>query len=217
MSLGREDVLRELELLPVWRLRTPLAGHAPVAELPGTSLPVSEAAPEIVVETAAAPLMTETVTASDIAPIIAPVIAPVIESAPAPLPEITDHPPLETISAPMVESPWFLLCPQVADSSAQQLLENIVRALKLPAEELHIAQQPMNVAQVSSRFAILFGLDAANAFLGTNQPDLASIRGRLLTHAEMRYVVTHHPQAMLEQPLLKKEAWHDLCLLLAEK
>lgn len=208
MSLGREDVLRELELLPVWRLRTPLAGYTPAAELPGTSLPVSEAAPEIVVETAAAPLMTETVTA--------PVIAPVIESAPAPLPEITDHPPLETISAPMVESPWFLLCPQVADSSAQQLLENIVRALKLPAEELHIAQQPMNVAQVSSRFAILFGLDAANAFLGTNQPDLASIRGRLLTHAEMRYVVTHHPQAMLEQPLLKKEAWHDLCLLLAE-
>lgn len=213
MSLGREDVLRELELLPVWRLRTPLAGHTPAAELPGTSLPVSEAAPEIVVETTAAPLMTETVTA----PVIAPIIAPVIERAPAPLPDVTDHPPLETISAPLVESPWFLLCPQAADSSAQQLLENIVRALKLPAEELHIAQQPLNVAQVSSRFAILFGLDAANAFLGTNHADLASIRGRLLTHAEMRYVVTHHPQAMLEQPLLKKEAWHDLCLLLAEK
>lgn len=213
MSLGREDVLRELELLPVWRLRTPVAGHIPAAELTGTSLPVSEAAPEIVAETAAALLITEAVTE----PVITPIIAPVIESAPAPLPDVTDYPPLETISAPLVESPWFLLCPQVADSSAQQLLENIVRALKLPAEELHIAQQPLNVAQVSSRFAILFGLDAANAFLGTNHTDLASIRGRLLTHAEVRYVVTHHPQAMLEQPLLKKEAWHDLCLLLAEK
>jgi DNA polymerase len=204
MSLGREDVLRELELLPVWRLRTPVAGHAlPAAEIPDAPS-VSEVAPENNAEKTPSPLMTKTVT------------APVTESVPAPPADVTDL-PVETISAPLVESPWFLLCPQVADHAAQPLLESIVRALKLPAEELHVAQAPLNVTQVKSRFAILFGLEAANVFLGTNHADLASIRGRLLTHAEMRYVVTHHPQAMLEQPLLKKEAWHDLCLLLAEK
>ena len=34
MSLSREDILRELELLPVWRLRAPLAGEGACATTP---------------------------------------------------------------------------------------------------------------------------------------------------------------------------------------
>lgn len=204
MSLGREDVLRELELLPVWRLRTPLADSAlPAIELPSAP----EASTKERIE--------QTVTVLPESVIAEPVTEMMVESEPAPIMEIPENTRPEP-AAPLVQSPWLLLSPQT-DDSAQQLLENIVRALKLTSEELHISRQPLKVAQVQSQFAILFGLDTANTFLGTNHTDIASIRGQILTHAEMRYVITHHPDAMLANPLLKKEVWHDLCLLLAKK
>ncbi|HSI45473.1 MAG TPA: hypothetical protein VK950_04800 [Methylophilus sp.] len=205
MSLGREDVLRELELLPVWRLRTPLADSAlPAIELPSAP----ETSTEKLIEQATS-VLPESVIAE-------PVTELRVESEPSQIMEIAENTQPETPAAPLIQSPWFLLSPQT-DDAAQQLLENIVRALKLTPEELHVSHQPLKVAQVQSQFAILFGLDAANTFLGTNHTDIASIRGQILTHAEMRYVITHHPDAMLSNPLLKKEVWHDLCLLLAEK
>ncbi len=204
MSLGREELLRELELLPVWRLRTPLADSTlPAIELPS----VPEAFTEKLIEQTA-PVSPESMIAEAVTELM-------VESEPAPVGEIPENTQAEP-AAPVIQSPWLLLSPQT-DDAAQQLLENIVRALKLSPEELHVYHQPVKVAQVQSRFAILFGLEAANTFLGTNHTDLASIRGQMLTHAEMRYVITHHPDAMLANPLLKKEVWHDLCLLLAEK
>jgi DNA polymerase len=206
MSLGREDVLRELELLPVWRLRTPLADSA----LPAIELP---SAPE----TSTEKLIEKTATVSLESVIAEPVTELRVESEPAPILEIPENTQPEVTPAPLIQSPWLLLSLQTDDAAAQQLLENIVRALKLTPEELHVSHQPLKAPQVQSQFAILFGLDAANTFLGTNHTDIASIRGQMLTHAEMRYVITHHPDAMLSNPLLKKEVWHDLCLLLAEK
>lgn len=218
MSLGREDVLRELELLPVWRLRQPVAQ----SDLPAIALPMApdtstetltqqstqalpETRPETVSETMPETIVTE------------PVIGLSVESEPAAIVAMAETMQPEASTAPLIQSAWFLLCPHMDDLAAQQLLENIVRALKLAPEELHIAQQPVKIAHVQSRFAVLFGLEAANTFLGTNHTDLASIRGQIFTHAEMRYVITHHPDAMLANPLLKKEVWYDLCLLLAEK
>ncbi|MEZ0210682.1 MAG: hypothetical protein ACAH08_06970 [Methylophilus sp.] len=206
MSLGREDILRELELLPVWRLRAPAAENA----LPAMALTT---APERSTET---PIEKNVLALSDPAD-VEPVTELRAESEPAPVVEISENTQLEATPAPLIQSPWVLMCPRLDDPAAQALLENIVRALKLAPEESHVSHQPVKLAQVQSRFAILFGLEAANTFLGTNHGDLASIRGQLFTHAEMHYVITHHPDAMLAHPLLKKEVWHDLCLLLAEK
>ena len=206
MSLGREDILRELELLPVWRLRTPVAEST----LPAITVRTSpEVSTESLIEQSSQVLI-ETIGADQ-------VIELRVGSEPAPIAEILENKQPEIAPAPLIQSPWFLMCPKVDDAAAQALLQNIVRALKLAPEELHVSHQPLKVAQVQSRFAVLFGLEAANAFLGTNHLDLVSIRGQLFTHDDMRYVITHHPDAMLANPLLKKEVWHDLCLLLAEK
>jgi len=77
-------------------------------------------------------------------------------------------------------------------------------------------QQQLVPAQVSSRFCVLFGLDAANRFLAADHLEIAAVRGKMLTDGDRLVVVTHHPQAMLENPLLKREVWQDLCLLLAK-
>ena len=211
MSLAREDMLRELELLPVWRLRAPVDANTlpeSIVLAPKVLTPVTPATESLVEKTA---------DALPGAIMIEPAII-ALSADDSPIPVLTtETEPLEVISESLIESPWLLLCPQVSDAAAQQLLQNIVHALKLPSETLHISDQEVKVTQVKSRFCILFGLQAANTFFGTNHADIASIRGQLLTHSDLRYVVTHHPDAMLENPLLKKEVWHDLCLLLAEK
>jgi uracil-DNA glycosylase len=230
MSLAREDMLRELELLPVWRLRAPIeASSLPDTLALAAVMPVAEpqpaqtadVLPEAVVATmvVAAPVIVEPVMAApDMAePDIALAPAEALTSPPLATTEVASE---EVVSQPLLDTPWLVLCPQAADAAAQQLLQNqllqnIVQALKLPPETVHVSEQALPASQVQSRFCILFGLQAANTFLGTSHDDMAAIRGRLLTHADISYVVTHHPQAMLENPLLKKQVWHDLCLLLS--
>jgi uracil-DNA glycosylase len=235
MSLAREDMLRELELLPVWRLRAPIeAASVPdTLALAAVMLVVepqpaqtADVLPAAVVATmvVAAPVIVEPVMVEPV--MAAPVMAapdmaePDVALAPAealmaPPLATTEVAPEDVVSQPLLDTPWLVLCPQAADAAAQQLLQNIVQALKLPPETVYVSEQALQASQVQSRFCILFGLQAANTFLGTSHDDMAAIRGRLLTHADISYVVTHHTQAMLENPLLKKQVWHDLCLLLS--
>jgi uracil-DNA glycosylase len=221
MSLTREDMLRELELLPVWRLRAPIetAGLPDTATLAAAEPQPAQTAdilPETVVATAVAvePVIVESamIEPAMIEPTVVPAAAEELAVPPLTTAEIAAA---KVVSPPLVTTPWLVLCPSAADASAQQLLQNIVQALKLPPETLHVSEQALQASQVQSRFCVLFGLQAANTFLGSSHADIDAVRGRLLTHADVSYVVTHHPQAMLENPLLKKQVWHDLCLLLS--
>lgn len=202
MSVTREDMLRELELLPVWRLRSPMAETLPSVNLPET---IAITAPEV-------DAMPAVQTAEVSMEVVAGALV-VEENAEAlvaeKVPEITPE--------SLLQSPWLLYCPQAGDAQSQQLLQNIMRALQLPAEDVVLHQQTISLSQVKTRFGVLFGLDAANQLLASDHRELATVRGQLLTHGDMTYVITHHPRAMLENPLLKKEVWQDLCLLLAQK
>lgn len=213
MSLGREDILRELELLPVWRARSP----APASLSPVTiTAPVSvvEAEVEVVIE-ATTPIV-EPVVASVSEPM--EMAAPIAHTQQTPsevLPEFEADSPAVALE-PLVQTPWLLYCPQADDAQSQQLLQNIMRALQLPLEEVSLYQQPLQLTQVNTRFCVLFGLAQANQFLATEYAQMAAVRGQILPYGDMMVVITHHPQAMLENPLLKREVWQDLCLLLAK-
>lgn len=235
MSLTREDMLRELELLPVWRLRASIAaGSVPDTAVLVAATAVTEPQPAqtaeilpetVVVATAvvAEPVIVEPamIEPGMIEPTVVPAVAEELAAPPSATIEVSSEiAAVEVVSPPLITMPWLILCPPAADAAAQQslqnqLLEKIVQALKLPPETLHVSEQALQASQVQSRFCVLFGLQAANTFLGSSHADIAEVRGRLLSHADVSYVVTHHPQAMLENPLLKKQVWHDLCLLLS--
>lgn len=230
MSLTREDMLRELELLPVWRLRASIAaGSVPDTAVLVAATAVTEPQPAqtaeilpetVVVATAvvAEPVIVEPamIEPGMIEPTVVPAVAEELAAPPSATIEVSaEIAAAEVVSPPLVTTPWLILCPSASDAAAQQLLQNIVQALKLPPETLHVSEQALQASQVQSRFCVLFGLQAANTFLGSSHADIDAVRGRLLTHADASYVVTHHPQAMLENPLLKKQVWHDLCLLLS--
>ena len=206
MSLTREDMLRELELLPVWRPRI-----AAVAPLPSIEIQPS------------APVAAESRTEETLVMVRDEAPAESVSMPAMPDPQLVEASvtaetkTAESGSESLIQSPWLLLCPQAGDDAAQTLLQNIMRALKLPAEAVLLHQQNISYVQVQSRFCVLFGLEAANHFLGTAHTDIATVRGQVLMQGDMRCVITHHPQAMLAQPALKKDVWHDLCLLLAEQ
>jgi uracil-DNA glycosylase len=213
VSLSREDMLRELELLPVWRARLPApANLAPVTI--ATPVPVVEAE----VATEATTPVVEPVVETVSEPLEMEASAPIAQTQQTPsevLPEV--EPSLPAVAAePLVQTPWLLYCPQASDTQSQQLLQNIMRALQLPLEAVSLYQQDLQLAQVNTRFCVLFGLAQANQFLATEYAQMAAVRGQILTYGDMMVVITHHPQAMLENPLLKREVWHDLCLLLAK-
>jgi DNA polymerase len=67
---------------------------------------------------------------------------------------------------------------------------------------------------VRPRLLIAMGRFAAQALLNTNRP-IGRLRGEVFEHAASGtpLVVTYHPAYLLRNPLSKREAWQDLCLI----
>lgn len=252
MHLNREDMLRELELLPMWRVRMPpvldLAGEAvvPVAAVPD-QVSVAEVPADTAVE---AQFVADNAEAAPLPEAVMSSLMPEVSSANEQatqswqperhasepvqrLPLADDHfehdeaPPIvSTVApaepvavdvAPLVRSPWLLYTPAPGHAVGVQLLQNILQALQLPVDEASVQHTPLQRHQVSSRFCVLFGLAAANQFLGTEYENIAAVRGQLHAEGDLCYVITHDLESMLQTPLLKREVWKDLCLLLAKK
>lgn len=252
MSLTRDDMLRELELLPAWHVRMPpvleiaaaMPQTAPVSVGEQVSLVAEKAVPPDVTETAPQLPVTESPTmAQGLATAESAHVSPsnwntkVAEEAPvhsvsldAPVLALeVDHPvedhPVEDIPAEtpaesvatLIQSPWLIYSTRPVDAPSQQLLQNIMQAMQLPADEVTVTHEPLQRAQVSSRFCVLFGLAAANQFLNAQHTEIAAVRGQLHAVGDLWCVVTHDLAAMLQSPALKREVWQDLCLLLAKK
>ncbi|WP_228518912.1 hypothetical protein [Methylophilus sp. 13] len=247
MSLTRDDMLRELELLPAWHVRMPpvlemaaaMPQTAPVSVGEQVSLVAEKAAPPDVTETAPelpvieSPTLMPVAAAGEPENVSLPNWQPnVAEEAPmhsvsldAPVLALeVDHPvediaaetPAESV-ATLIQSPWLIYSTRPVDAPSQQLLQNIMQAMQLPADEVTVTHEPLQRAQVSSRFCVLFGLAAANQFLNVQHTEIAAVRGQLHAVGDLWCVVTHDLAAMLQTPALKREVWQDLCLLLAKK
>lgn len=247
MSLTRDDMLRELELLPAWHVRVPpvleiaavMSQTAPVSVGEQVSLVAEKAVSPDVTETAPELPVTESPTmaqglateesahvspsnwdtkVAEEAPVHsvsldAPVLALEVDN---PVEDIAAETPAENV-ATLIQSPWLIYSTRPVDAPSQQLLQNIMQAMQLPADEVTVTHEPLQRAQVSSRFCVLFGLAAANQFLNAQHTEIAAVRGQLHAVGDLWCVVTHDLAAMLQTPALKREVWQDLCLLLAKK
>lgn len=67
---------------------------------------------------------------------------------------------------------------------------------------------------VKPRLLIALGRFAAQALLNTTRP-IGKLRGEVFKHAAsgIPLVVTYHPAYLLRNPLDKRKAWQDLCLI----
>jgi len=199
MSLmTREDVLRELELLPVWQLKAPLPS-----------------APEM---PALTPVQTNVIeNASLLSQIIEPVIEPVIE--PAPLDSAY-------VGVAAVTAPFRLLISDNAsmafalDTSSgdtqdvETLLSNMLKAININCS-IDIAEATTaTLAEHSVKLVVVMGEVAAHSLMGQLQTidDWRSAQSvSALYYQNLPVVITYHPAFLLKNTAYKAKAWVDLC------
>ena len=234
MSLmSREDMLRELELLPVWQLRQPLPTSAKVqTQLADTPVEPVDAAPESpvykqpaieVADSAIQPMAEEPVdaavsSAEDITPLQADSAG---QLEPAALE--TNHAVVNIQAAPL----RFLLCenghygflmesdaPGVDVQAAETLFRNMLRAMQVNAR-IDVTDTPENIFMSHApKMLLSMGEMPANQLFGKAH-DVKEWRilqqQSPLLYAEIPVVVTYHPQHLLQHPADKAHAWRDLC------
>ncbi len=214
-GLTREDMLRELELLPVWKLRQPVPAltQAPiaVAELETTDAVLVASVPEV----SEVPSLRREQTMADAVTDIAPA-----EIGPS------EVEPSEVEQAAVVAEPsrslralsnedgtyLFLMQPTLSDEAAEMLLQNMLRAMRVicridiegNVEHIFNEHRP--------KLIICFGEEAAHQLTQQSQK-IAQWR----THQPHYFqqtplIVTFTPQHLLQHHQDKALVWQDLCL-----
>lgn len=182
MTMTREDMLRELELLPVWTL------NPAFAERQLTTL-------------------TESMKPSQPEP-----IQPISEVAAVTVPAMeTPEPPIEQASIkPKKAIAWLLYCPlnTRSDQDAFALLHNMVRAMQLVSTDYHIVHEAVASDAFQPERTLIFGVEAAKALLDMDVEDISQ---QPFEHLQRPCWVVHHPKVLLENPALKREAWQIMC------
>ena len=182
MTMTREDMLRELELLPLWTLNPAFAERQVATQIeamePSQPEPIQRVSEEAVVTMPAL----ET-------------LAPPIEQAP--------------IKAKKAIA-WLLYCPldTRSDQDALTLLQNMVRAMQLVSTDYHIVHEAVASDAFQPERTLIFGVEAAKALLDV---DIEGISQQPFEHLQRPCWVVHHPKVLLENPALKREAWQIMC------
>ena len=198
--MTREDMLRELELLPVWRLR------APAPELAAT--PVATAAPDIQIE-AVTPVAAEAVvivTAQE--PALAEVLPPVA-AEPA---TVATTAPVLVRYAESSDAHWLFVLPvSPLAADAELLLNNIFNAMRIKVGAI---SAPVTIADLKQtpKMMVALGESVAQAMLQTDA-NLQQLRGKLHQMADGTPLLASYDVAqLLTETSYKRMLWADLCL-----
>lgn len=217
MSLmSREDMLRELELLPVWQLRQPLPTQ------PATEKSIDAVIEPPVVEQAAPaaePLTSEIIATEPLMPelIASPETVQAENLAAITVVEVSRPLPLRLLLSD--DGAYaFLIEPypaEVDNQAVEILFKNMIRAMKLSCRADSTVMADKLFAEAVPRLIVSMGEAAANSLLHKTYT-LDEWRSNQLQN-QMLYetipvLVTYHPAQLLQNPADKVNAWHDLCL-----
>ena len=187
MSMTREDVLRELELLPIWTLRAPLSNQAVVE--PIQAIPVEAATLKIV-----EPIVIEQVLIEET----------LIEPSPA-------------VSSPAVfitsdDKKWAFVLPAELTGQAADLFNNILRALHINKTQTSHTQQLMKeLADLEVGVIVAMGEEIAQQLFASAQT-LDNLRGKIHIINGLPIMATYHPNELLQYAFNKAKTWDDLCM-----
>lgn len=184
MNMTREDMLRELELLPVWTLNPVFAERQVAIQTEA----IEPAKPEPIQPVA------------ELAAVSAPAVA-TLESA------------VEQVSIKeRIAIHWLLYCPldTSIDQDALTLLQNMVRAMQLVTTDYQIVHESMASDKFQPERTLIFGVDAAKALLGVDV-NVEGVSQQPYVYLQRPCWVVHHPKVLLQNSALKREAWQIMC------
>lgn len=238
--MSREDMLRELELLPVWQLRQPLPmpfkAEAPVTDkieqvvmepvvqeqdIPAAEMPVIEIA---VAESPEAEsledesMVPESLASEPLLPLQAEALEN-LETAPAQEPVLEQTPPLPLRLLLSEDSNYaFLIESYAAEDDVQQietLLKNMIRAMQVSCRVDVTDTADKIFAAHTPKLIVSLGAAPANCLSGkTHEIDeWRNIQQQNQPYYEqIPLIVTYHPAHLLVNTADKALAWRDLCL-----
>jgi len=207
-GMNQDDILRELELLPVWQSRAPAikapeeatAEVASIGEVPA-ALPETEVtSPEVVVSE---PALNE------------------VEQKP--VPPVISEPAVSEAALPSVafrfivsdDAQWLFVLQQQQQQQqseeAETLLQNMMKAVAVNVGQDVEPADAAALIQFASKVIVVMGEAAAQQLL-TVTDSLAALRGYPHELNDTPVIVTYSPEALLENLADKSNAWEDLCL-----
>lgn len=195
-AMTQEDVLRELELLPMWHLRASLSPLAPQAQavsaVPVSPVPVMPAAH------VAAPVLPEQAVPEPVE------LEPVL-----PEPAVA----LAWTQVASTDGVWLFMSLTASLSADEwQLLQNMAKAMRISLNAAQPMTDPGRALSASpAKMLIAFGAAAAQQLLAS-QASLPTLRGQLHACHGRTLIATHALDHLLQQPLDKAQTWHDLRL-----
>jgi DNA polymerase len=233
MSLTREDMLRELELLPVWRLNSALGLtletilEAPVdAPLEAKQEAASNDAPiESVIEMVVEPKVEaklEPEAESEVVIEEKKLTPQALESQAPALPDIAniDWVALKqhVVGSGDQNADWVFVGGALADGDASVLLDKMLIAIQLQrGKNVYLTQLSeldnfnRQIALIQPKLIVAFGEQVAQRLLDSNEP-LDALRGKVHRYQDFSVVVSYAPSYLLEHTQDKAKAWADLCL-----
>ena len=213
MSLTREDMLRELELLPVWRLSSSFevpVGAFQQEETPSEAkiIPKIEAVTELKVESQ---IEVEAVFE-----------ATIIESQEPDLPDAANMGWAElkqyVVGSGDLNADWVFVSNAPTEGDAAVLLDKMLMAIQLQrSKNVYLTQlsEPdyfkRQIALIQPKLIVAFGEQAAQRLLDSNEP-LDALRGKVHQYQGVSVVASYPPSHLLEHTQDKAKAWADLCL-----
>ncbi len=201
--MTREDMLRELELLPVWQLRASLP--SPVARLHTAPAPVSQTEPE--------PIATAVLIEADIEEALPHQIEQTVVIAPILVvePQVLNQPVFRYIESE--EGEWlFVLASTAPQADEALLLSNIFMAMGIktkPTEALATTADMLET--VKPKLVIAMGETTAQ-YLVQSTESLVNLRGTVHAWHGVALVATYDLIHLLHTLPDKAKAWDDLCL-----
>lgn len=206
-------MLRELELLPMWKLRHPLQQHAEIQAKPATPVvEVVQLATEVEALNEAQPIAETQPTAMLEESVIAAEPVQWMQHAQQPQQEQ----PAQTLRALPSEDAAYLFLMQPAqafsDVSAELLLQNMLRAMRVTCRSETQNTVDQIFAQHGSKLIICFGAETAETLLQRKHTMVEWRSQQPHRFRDVPLIVTFSPEHLLQHNQDKPLAWQDLCL-----
>ena len=188
--MTREDMLRELELLPVWQLRAPL----PTQIMPPQAEVVQAKQIQVNSDKVEPNPDAEKLQVGATAPIAPPQFMHIASE----------------------EGEWLFILPDAPlPADEAQLLQNIFIALRIKVKPAQVSANVSEaVATLQPKRVIAMG-EGVGQYLLASDALLKDLRGVIHAWQATQLVVTYDLAHLLKVPTDKADTWRDLCLVLA--
>jgi uracil-DNA glycosylase len=209
--MTREDMLRELELLPVWQLRAPLPLQVPSQTEPAT-LMTAEDLPINIEQIESVTILTSV---SDAVAESKVVESEIVESVVKEL-LVEEHEAIKSQAFTHIASEdghCLFVLPNVAlQADEAQLMQNICKAMCMHVKPVELSVITVDVIQTTQPKLIIAMGEATVQTLLQSTITLASLRGKLQKFQGIALVSTYDLAHLLQNLPDKAKAWDDLRL-----